>query len=279
MRSDMVPGATLPDYELTDHTAKHRKLSELQGQDPMVLVLGRGGFCPKDRRQAEGLLQLHREMEVGYCRLVTITTNNITQTNENRSGIGAHWPFLSDPRRVVQKDLDIAEYTDPVHNPMVPHVIVLEPGLVVHKIYNGYWFFGRPTVEELRQDLRAVSKKCRPDWDITTPELKAAWQAGPQGLVLSVRQDLPSNFRRTGLRADAKFALEQDQGHEVTALLGNCSSKPPHTRRPTRRKSRVVVRRAFNPGASHSYIDMTGLFRTSDGKVRICVPLSDEETQ
>jgi len=38
-----------------------------------------------------------------------------------------------------------------------------------------YWFFGRPTIEELRQDLRAVLKKCRPDWDITTPELKAAW--------------------------------------------------------------------------------------------------------
>ena len=40
----------------------------------------------------------------------------------------------------------------------------------------GYWFFGRPTLEELRQDLRAVLRKCRPDWDITTPTLKAAWQ-------------------------------------------------------------------------------------------------------
>jgi hypothetical protein len=61
---------------------------------------------------------------------------------------------------------------------MIPHVIVLEPGLIIHKIYDGYWFFGRPTVEELRQDLRAVCKKCRPDWDITKPELKAAWQQG-----------------------------------------------------------------------------------------------------
>ena len=90
-------------------------------------------------------------------------------------------PFLSDPARKVQKDLDIAEYTDPEHNPMIPHVIVLEPGLVVFKIYNGYWFFGRPTIEELRQDLRAVLKKCRPDWDITRPELKAAWERGEHG--------------------------------------------------------------------------------------------------
>jgi peroxiredoxin len=182
MRSDIVPGAIFPDYELSDHTAKRRKLSELQGQHPMVLVLSRGGFCPKDRRQAEGLLELHREMEVGYCRLVTISTDNITETNEYRSGIGAHWPFLSDTRRIVQKDLDITEYTDPTHNPMIPHVIVLEPGLIIYKIYNGYWFFGRPTLEELRQDLRAVTKKCRPDWDITTPELKAAWQQGRKEL-------------------------------------------------------------------------------------------------
>jgi peroxiredoxin len=175
MRPDIVPGAVLPDYELTDHTGKRRKLSELQGRDPMILVLSRGAFCPKDRRQAEGLLQLHREMEVGYCRLVTISTDNLTVTNEFRGGVGAHWPFLSDAGRTVQKDLDIAEYTDPLHNPMIPHTLVLEPGLVVFKIYNGYWFFGRPTVEELRQDLRAVLRKCRPDWDITTPELKAAW--------------------------------------------------------------------------------------------------------
>jgi len=28
----------------------------------------------------------------------------------------------------------------------------------------------------IRQDLRAVIKKCRPDWDITTPQIKAACQ-------------------------------------------------------------------------------------------------------
>jgi peroxiredoxin len=97
----------------------------LQGPHAMVLVLSRGGFCPKDRRQAEGLVELHRELEVGHCRLVTISTDNLTETNEYCSGAGAHWTFLSDAGRMVQKDLDIAEYTDPLHNPMIPHVIVL----------------------------------------------------------------------------------------------------------------------------------------------------------
>ena len=50
MRADIVAGAVLPDYELTDHTGKRRKLSDLQGPDPMVLVQpGRilpGGSAP-----------------------------------------------------------------------------------------------------------------------------------------------------------------------------------------------------------------------------------------
>jgi peroxiredoxin len=182
MRADIIPGAVFPDYDLPNQRGQHQKLSELQGPDPMIVMLSRGAFCPKDRRQLEGLLQLHREMEVGYCRLVTISTDNLLETNELRSGVGAHWPFLSDPARRVQKDLDIAEYTDPTHNPMIPHTIVLEPGLVVYKIYNGYWFFGRPTVEELRQDLRAVLQKCRPDWDITRPDLKSSWERGDKHL-------------------------------------------------------------------------------------------------
>ena len=178
MRADIVPGKPFPDFDLPDHTGKHRKLSELQGADPLIVVLSRGGFCPKEHRQHEGLAQLHREMDVGYCRMVTISTDNLLETHEFRGAVDAHWPFLSDPKRTVQKALDIAEYTDPHHDPMIPHTVVLEPGLIVFKIYNGYWFFGRPTVEELRQDLRAVLRRCRPDWDPSAPDVRAAWDRG-----------------------------------------------------------------------------------------------------
>jgi peroxiredoxin len=196
MRADIVPGTVFPDFDLPDQTGKHHKLSELQGPDPLIVLLSRGGFCPKEHRQHEGLAQLHREMEVGYSRLVTISTDNLLESNEFRNAIDAHWPFLSDPRRTVQKALDIAEYTDPHHDPMIPHTVVLEPGLIVYKIYNGYWFFGRPTVEELRQDLRAVLRRCRPDWDITTPEQKAAWASGDKSRFY------PYGMRRSQVLAD-----------------------------------------------------------------------------
>ena len=36
MRPDIVPGGTFPDYELPDHTSVPRRLSELQGDDPLI---------------------------------------------------------------------------------------------------------------------------------------------------------------------------------------------------------------------------------------------------
>jgi hypothetical protein len=36
---------------------------------------------------------------------------------------------------------------------------------VVHRSYDGYWYWGRPSDEELRQDLRDISRAIRPDWE------------------------------------------------------------------------------------------------------------------
>jgi hypothetical protein len=47
-------------------------------------------------------------------------------------------------REEGQQDLAIQECADPDNNPMIPHTLVLAPGLVIYKIYNGYWFWGRP---------------------------------------------------------------------------------------------------------------------------------------
>lgn len=178
MRADIVPGATLPDYELPDHTDTPRRLSVLQGNDPMILMLGRGIFCPKDRQQLRQLVAFQEEITVGFSRLVTITTDNFVLINDLRLGVGAHWPFLHDEHRLVQQDLDIAEYTDPFNNPMIPHTFVLEPGLKIYKIYNGYWYWGRPSTAELHQDLREVTRKIRFDFDLGEAKVRQAWERG-----------------------------------------------------------------------------------------------------
>jgi peroxiredoxin len=174
---------------LTDHTRQRRRLSELQGDDPMILILSRGHFCPKDHQQHLELAAFYAKLAVSYTKIVTISTDNLLELNEFRQSVGAQWTFLSDPRRMVQQDLDIAEYTDPKHNPMIPHTLVLEPGLTIHKIYNGYWFWGRPSPEELRRDLRAVFMKVRPDWDLAAPGLREAWEAGERSRFYPYRAE------------------------------------------------------------------------------------------
>ena len=61
---------------------------------------------------------------------------------------------------------------------MIPHTLVLKPGLIIHSIYNGYWFCGRPSIVDLWHDLRAATSEIRPDWDLGTPGLREAWNAG-----------------------------------------------------------------------------------------------------
>jgi peroxiredoxin len=178
MRSDIAPGGTFPDYELPDHTSTLRKLSELQGEDPLILTLARGHYCPKEHQQHLELAAFYSKIAVAYTQMATISTDAHHESQKFRASVGAQWPFLSDPDRTVQKDLDIQEYTDPDHDPMIPYTLVLKPGLVVHSIYNGYWFWGRPSVDELRRDLRAAMSEIRPDWDLSTPGLREAWDAG-----------------------------------------------------------------------------------------------------
>jgi peroxiredoxin len=86
---------------------------------------------------------------VAYTQVATISTDDHHELQEMRASVGAQWTFLSDPGRTVQKDLDIQEYTDPEHDPMIPYALVLKPGLVIHSIYNGYWFWGRPSTVDL----------------------------------------------------------------------------------------------------------------------------------
>jgi peroxiredoxin len=178
MRSDVKPGGAFPDYELPDQEDVPRKLSEIQGEDPMILTLARGNYCPKEHQQHLELAANYPKIAVAYTKIATISTDTHHSSQEFRLSTGAPWPFLSDPDRIVQKDLDIQEYTDPEHDPMIPYTLVLKPGLVVHKIYNGYWFWGRPSFDELWRDMREVFSEVRPDWDLSTPGLREAWDKG-----------------------------------------------------------------------------------------------------
>jgi hypothetical protein len=61
---------------------------------------------------------------------------------------------------------------------MIPYTLVLGPDLKIYSIYNGYWYWGRPSNEDLRRDLRELTLRSRPDWDLSAPGLREQWEAG-----------------------------------------------------------------------------------------------------
>jgi peroxiredoxin len=159
-------GSVFPDVVLPDHTGRTRRLGELAGGDPLVLVTSRGWWCPKEQRYLRELVRIQDELEVAYARLVVLSTDPPEVQAAFRAGLGARFTFLSDADRVWLDRLGLRETTDTVHQPYRPAAFSLFPELRVHAAYNGYWYLGRATMEELRQDLREIAKEIRPDWEL-----------------------------------------------------------------------------------------------------------------
>lgn len=163
--SDLGPGDAFPDIELDDHAGNRRSLSELIAGDPTVLQFYRGWWCPKEQTFMRMLVAMQDELEVAYARIVSVSIDAPPVAAAWRAGVGARWTFLSDPGRDVQQRLGLLETTDTVYRPYLPTVFTLAPhGLTIERRYDGYWYLGRPTAEDLRRDLRAIASRIREDW-------------------------------------------------------------------------------------------------------------------
>jgi len=166
MNLDLVQGKLLPDIELPDHTGIVRRLTELAEGDPLVVTFFRGWWCPKEQTFLRGLVRLQEEAEVAYTRFVSVSVDEPQVSAAFRAGLGARWTFLSDSARRYQGELGLLETTDTVYRPYVPTTFTLFPDLRIHRVYNGYWYWGRPTAEDLRQDLRVITRDLRVDWEV-----------------------------------------------------------------------------------------------------------------
>jgi peroxiredoxin len=117
---------------------------------------------------------LQDELRVNYCNLAVVSTDPPEICAAFRAGMGATFTFLSDHERKAIRQLDIVEVTPPDAKYgllAIPYTFSLAPDLTIYKIYNGWWFVGRPTLEELRQDLRAMMQAYRHDYSYDGPSL------------------------------------------------------------------------------------------------------------
>ncbi len=164
-RSALAPGSRFPEFALLDHSGSRRELSELVAADPVVLQFYRGWWCPKEQAFLRRLVAFQDEVEVAYARVISVSVDPPEVSAAFRAGLGARWTFLSDADRSLLARLGLRESTDSVHDPYVPAVFTLFPDLTIHRAYDGYWFWGRPTLEELRADMRAITRTIRSDWE------------------------------------------------------------------------------------------------------------------
>jgi peroxiredoxin len=158
-------GSRFPDLDLPDHTGRRRTLTEIAAGDPLVLVFSRGWWCPKEQRYLRELTELQDEFEVAYTRIVVVSVDPPQVQSAFRAGLGARFSFLSDAERRWIGPLGLQETTDTTHDPYLPTGFTLFPDLTIHAAYHGYWYWGRATMQELRQDMRAISRAVRSDFD------------------------------------------------------------------------------------------------------------------
>lgn len=114
--------------------------------------------------QLRHYVELQEELEINYCKLAVVSVDSPEVNDAFRAGLRASFPFLSDEERKVVKLLDMTETSKSRGVTAMPYTFSLMPDLTIHNLYCGYWYLGRPTLDELRMDLRAMLKIVRPDF-------------------------------------------------------------------------------------------------------------------
>ena len=118
-------------------------------------------------------VELQTDLQVNYCKLAVVSTDPPEVSGAFRAGLAAMYTFLSDHEREAIRQLDIVEVTPADFKyglVALPFTFSLAPDLTIHSIYDGWWFVGRPTLEELRQDLRALMETSRQDYHYIGPQ-------------------------------------------------------------------------------------------------------------
>ncbi|MEX2547182.1 MAG: hypothetical protein WD830_05265 [Chloroflexota bacterium] len=91
---------------------------------------------------------------------------------------------------------------------LIPHTIVLAPGLEIVKIYTATAYWGRPSTEGLRQDLREITRRILPDWDLSAPGLREKWDAGERDALFPYGRSLRDVFAEQDVPAGERERLE-----------------------------------------------------------------------
>ncbi len=149
MTPSLRAGDAFPDFELPDHRKQPRRLSgytrpspldERLGFDdgyPLILVFGRGSFCPRDGEQMRVLVRFQSELAVNSCKLVPSAPTPRWWAPRSVKGWERSDRFFrtKDGGHLLPGLLDETE--GEYAGVSRPFTFVLRPELSIHRIYDG----------------------------------------------------------------------------------------------------------------------------------------------
>lgn len=225
----------LPAGALVDHHGRDLDLASLVGPNklatawghpgpPLVLLTGRGWFCPRDQAHLTHLAGGWDRLSLTGASLVYVATQSWREQAAFRAGLGAGWTFASDADRLLTNALGLLDETEGEQaDVMRPTAVVCDNDLVVHAAWDGWWMDGRPNVDELLIAIRAL----RPDrvdgayegWtDERVTSLRVpqrVWRDDLDPLGTIARRDVAARVT-TWSRASGIGTVELDDGTEAT---------------------------------------------------------------
>ena len=166
-----------PRFRPARRERREHRLSELQGDDLLVLHLSRGEHCPRERMHHREMLRFHEWSRVAFTELVTIMPNDPHDVFQLKISTGAHWTFLSDegletqhalrhrrvhgpPPRLRRRPAHAHPLPRPGDREGLRRLLVLGPALQRAAV-------GGPAAR--------CSRRTKADFDPTTPEARMAW--------------------------------------------------------------------------------------------------------
>ena len=85
---------------------------------------------------------LQDEFEVAYARIVVVSIDAPEVQSAFRPGSAPASRSSPTPVACGSTRLELLEETDTQHRPYRPTALTLHPDLEIHRVYNGYWYWG-----------------------------------------------------------------------------------------------------------------------------------------
>ena len=101
-----------PDFSLLDQDGKTRTLSELRGDQPLLLFYYRGAFCPTTHKQLTDYADIYSRFKPLGAQLVAVSVDDSATSRKLADDLKIEFPLLSDTDFKLAQDYGVYKSDD-----------------------------------------------------------------------------------------------------------------------------------------------------------------------